>query len=142
MPETPDEFRAAPKVELHLHLEGAIRPRTVEELAHRFDPSFRLADWEWARPGFRYADLGDFVATMRRMLNMALDGVDDYARVVSTAATRASLFMPSIVALTALSTRANCVAIFAIDPVRIVVAPAAASAGLPIRLTESATLSP
>ena len=81
MSDTVTEFRALPKVELHLHLEGAIRPRTVEELAHRFDPSFRLADWEWTRPGFRYADLGDFVSTMRRMLNMALAEIGDYARV-------------------------------------------------------------
>ncbi|MBT3268873.1 adenosine deaminase [Candidatus Poribacteria bacterium] len=73
-------FRALPKIELHVHLEGAIRPSTVEELAHRFDASFRIADWEWTRPGFRYDDLSDFVATMRRMLNMALNEVDDYAR--------------------------------------------------------------
>jgi len=58
---------ALPKVELHLHLEGGIRHGTVEELAHRFDPSFRIADWEWSLPGFRYADLTDFVTTMRRM---------------------------------------------------------------------------
>ena len=65
----PDRFRAMSKVELHLHLEGALRPSTVEELAHRFDPSFRISDWEWTRPGFRFADLSDFVSTMRRMLN-------------------------------------------------------------------------
>ena len=81
MPDRVDQFHALPKVELHLHLEGAIRPLTVEELAHRFDPTFRLADWEWTRPGFRFADLGDFVATMRRMLNVALAEVGDYARV-------------------------------------------------------------
>jgi adenosine deaminase len=81
MEATQDRFRAMPKVELHLHLEGAIRPSTVEELAHRFDPSFRIADWEWTRPGFRFADLLDFVSTMRRMLNMALAEIDDYARV-------------------------------------------------------------
>ncbi len=78
--DTTGSLRALPKVELHLHLEGAIRPSTVEELAHRFDPSFRIADWEWTRPDFRYADLSDFVATMRRMLNMALNEVGDYAR--------------------------------------------------------------
>jgi adenosine deaminase len=77
---TTSPFQALPKVEPHLHLEGAIRPSTVEELARRFDPSFRLADWEWTRPGFRYADLADFVATMRGVLNMALERTDDYAR--------------------------------------------------------------
>jgi adenosine deaminase len=76
-----DRFRAMPKVELHLHLEGAIRPRTVEELAHRFDPSFRINNWEWTWPGFRFAGLSDFVSTMRRMLNLALAEIDDYARV-------------------------------------------------------------
>ncbi len=77
----PDRFRAMSKVELHLHLEGALRPSTVEELAHRFDPSFRISDWEWTRPGFRFADLSDFVSTMRRMLNLALAEIGDYARV-------------------------------------------------------------
>jgi hypothetical protein len=36
---------ALPKVEPHVHLEGAVRPSTLADLARAIEPSARLAAW-------------------------------------------------------------------------------------------------
>ena len=52
-------LRALPKAELHLHVEGSIRPRTVVELAARH--GVELTEQE-ARQRFRYSDFLGFLA--------------------------------------------------------------------------------
>ena len=52
-------LRALPKAELHLHVEGSIRPRTVVELASRH--GVELTEQE-ARQRFRYSDFLGFLA--------------------------------------------------------------------------------
>jgi adenosine deaminase len=56
--DVPDSLIAMPKVELHVHLEGSMRPRTVAELAKQsgVDLPSSLAAGHW-----RFADFQDFM---------------------------------------------------------------------------------
>ncbi len=70
-----------PKVELHLHLEGSIRPATLREIAQR---KRRLLDetenWirEREQQGFRYPQFGDFLNAFK-LLSLLLETPADYA---------------------------------------------------------------
>jgi aminodeoxyfutalosine deaminase len=73
-------LRAAPKVELHIHLEGAIRPTTVRELAARNGVDLpELANGVGDR--FAYRDFGHFVELFVAAVR-SLQTVDDYERIV------------------------------------------------------------
>ena len=54
-------LRAAPKAELHVHLEGAIRPSTVLELARRNDIALPDTTLDGLRDWFRFRDFRHFV---------------------------------------------------------------------------------
>ncbi|MGE0640639.1 MAG: adenosine deaminase [Thermoanaerobaculia bacterium] len=57
-----DSFlRAIPKAELHVHLEGAMRPRTLLELARRRGVSLPADNVEGLREWFRFRDFDHFV---------------------------------------------------------------------------------
>ena len=72
-----DELRAAirslPKAELHLHLEGSIRPATVVELAARHGVA--LAEEE-ARERYRYADFAGFLAAFMWVVSFVREPAD------------------------------------------------------------------
>ena len=72
-----DELRAAirslPKAELHLHLEGAIRPATVVELAARHGVA--LAEEE-VRARYRYADFAGFLAAFMWVVSFVREPAD------------------------------------------------------------------
>ena len=73
--------RAAPKAELHVHLEGAIRPATLLELARRNGVALPARDLDGLRRWFAFRDFGHFVevyGTITRCLRTA----DDYELVV------------------------------------------------------------
>jgi aminodeoxyfutalosine deaminase len=79
---TSDDFIAKlPKVELHLHLEGSVRPRTLRELARR---KSRLREetesWiaERERLGFRYRHFQDFLEAFK-LVSLLLETPQDYA---------------------------------------------------------------
>ncbi len=64
------EMRAAevnlagiPKVEMHLHLEGAMRPETYVELRRRDEPAYRLEQSPWHDEGYRFDGLSHFLDT-------------------------------------------------------------------------------
>lgn len=62
-----DAFDLAPKVELHLHLEGAIPVETLWQLSQRYgDPHTRSLDELTAR--FEYRDFAHFIETWQWML--------------------------------------------------------------------------
>ena len=62
-----DTFDLAPKVELHLHLEGAIPQATLWELVQRYgDPATRTLEQMTER--FEYRDFAHFIDTWQRML--------------------------------------------------------------------------
>jgi adenosine deaminase/aminodeoxyfutalosine deaminase len=75
-----------PKVELHLHLEGSVRPDTLRELSRSKGRLEReTLDWisERAREGYRYKDFQDFLQAFK-LVTLLLETPDDYA----TATTR------------------------------------------------------
>ena len=54
-------IRAMPKVELHVHLEGSIRPGTLLQLAKRHRVSLPADSVEGLREWFRFKDFEHFV---------------------------------------------------------------------------------
>jgi aminodeoxyfutalosine deaminase len=70
-----------PKTELHVHLEGSIRPQTLEELAAR-RPSLRskVADWiaERRRESYCYGSFQRFLVAFG-LVSLLLEGPEDYA---------------------------------------------------------------
>lgn len=68
--------RAAPKVELHVHLEGSIRPATLLELARRNGQPLPADDLDGLRRWFVYRDFPHFVeiyVAITRCLRTAAD---------------------------------------------------------------------
>ena len=69
-----NEIRKMPKVELHVHLEGTIRPGTFRHLMGRSkDDRF-----EWENHNFSYRDLPHFIQTMRSTVNQFLKKPENY----------------------------------------------------------------
>lgn len=74
---TPNVLRQLPKVELHCHLEGSIRPSTLVALADRH--GVPLPSWDPAEL-YGYADLAGFL-TVYEIACDVLRRPDDFARV-------------------------------------------------------------
>lgn len=72
-----DEFiRLMPKVELHLHLEGTITPRTLIELARRNGVSLPASDEAGVAALFRYRDFGEFLSIFMALARAIVCGED------------------------------------------------------------------
>jgi adenosine deaminase len=69
-----------PKAELHVHLEGSIRPETVLDLGRRHGVAFPFTDAASAREWFRFRDFPHFIEVYVGICN-ALLTVEDYERV-------------------------------------------------------------
>lgn len=75
-----DEFiTRMPKVELHLHLEGSIAPRTLLELARRNGVELPADTVEGVERLFRYRDFGEFLSLFKAMAKAIVSG-EDFAR--------------------------------------------------------------
>ena len=74
-------IQAMPKVELHLHLEGAIQPSTVLELARRNHRDLPFQDEAALRKSFAYRDFDHFIETFI-MITRCLKTVEDYELIV------------------------------------------------------------
>lgn len=71
----PQQLASLPKAELHLHLEGSVRPATAAELAARHGE--RIAPEEVAAR-YRYADFSGFIETFKWITSL-LRAPEDYA---------------------------------------------------------------
>jgi len=69
--------RRMPKVELHVHLEGAIRPATLLQLARRNGVRLPARDEDELRDFYRFRDFAHFVAVFE-MITGCLRTPDDY----------------------------------------------------------------
>lgn len=75
-----DEFIVRmPKVELHLHLEGAIAPRTLLELAGQNGVELPARDIAGVEQLFRYRNFGEFLTVFMAMARAIVRG-EDFAR--------------------------------------------------------------
>ena len=87
MPETDLEafIRRLPKVELHLHLEGSVRPQTLLELS-KTKGRLRKQTEDWiskrTRRRFRYSRFSEFLSAFK-FVALLLDRPSDYALVTS-----------------------------------------------------------
>jgi aminodeoxyfutalosine deaminase len=78
-------IRRLPKVELHLHLEGSIRPDTLREMAQRKNQAVEATEsWiqERIQQGFRYPQFSDFLQAFK-LLALLLEAPEDYALAAS-----------------------------------------------------------
>lgn len=73
-------IRRMPKVELHLHLEGAVSPRTLLELAERNGVELPARDVPGIEQLLHYRDFGEFLTVFMAMARAIVTG-DDFARV-------------------------------------------------------------
>jgi aminodeoxyfutalosine deaminase len=70
-----------PKVELHVHLEGSIRPEALREMARRKNQALEATeDWirERERYAFRYPQFSDFLKAFK-LVSLLLETPEDYA---------------------------------------------------------------
>ncbi|MEI8306420.1 MAG: adenosine deaminase [Chloroflexales bacterium] len=75
-----DEFIVRmPKVELHVHLEGAIAPRTLLELAHQNGVELPARDVAGVEQLLRYRNFGEFITVFMTMARVIVRG-EDFAR--------------------------------------------------------------
>jgi adenosine deaminase len=73
-------IRQMPKVELHLHLEGSIRPATLLHLAHRHGVELPATDVEGLARWYRFRDFPHFVEIYVAICSCLRDGAD-FARI-------------------------------------------------------------
>jgi adenosine deaminase len=69
-------IRRMPKVELHLHLEGAIAPQTLLELAERNGVELPARDVAGVEQLLRYRDFGEFLTVFMTMARAIVHGKD------------------------------------------------------------------
>src|SRR5690348_8958513 len=70
-------LQAVPKAELHVHLEGTIRPRTLLELAKRNRVNLPATDLEGLQQWFTYRDFQHFIE-IYFLVSRCLKTVEDY----------------------------------------------------------------
>lgn len=69
-----------PKAELHIHIEGSVRPETVLDLGRQYGVSFPFTDRDGAREWFRFRDFPHFIEVFIAIKSV-LRTPDDYARI-------------------------------------------------------------
>jgi adenosine deaminase len=75
-----ERIERMPKAELHVHLEGSIRPETVLDLGRRHGIEYPFTDAASAREWFHFRDFPHFIEVYVGICN-ALLTVEDYERV-------------------------------------------------------------
>jgi adenosine deaminase len=71
-----DYIRTAPKAELHLHLQGAVRPATLLELARRHHIHLPLDSVDHFREWFRFRDFAHFVEVQAVLRSCLVEPAD------------------------------------------------------------------
>jgi len=71
-----EEIAALPQVELHLHLEGSLRPATMFALAERHTIDLGVSSTEELTAQYRFESFDDFLRLFMQGLEVLLDGED------------------------------------------------------------------
>ena len=74
-------IKEIPKVELHLHLEGAARLDTVRELLIKRGFETSPEKEEWTQKDFKYQDLKHFLSIMPPVMDKVIQRPEDYNRI-------------------------------------------------------------
>ena len=69
-----------PKAELHVHVEGSVRPETLLDLGRKYGVDYPFNDLAGVRDWFRFRDFPHFIE-IYIAIKQALRTVDDYARI-------------------------------------------------------------
>ena len=72
--------RRMPKAELHVHLEGSVRPETLLDLGQKHGVVYPFSDADGAREWFKFRDFPHFIEVYVAICNCLLT-VEDYDRV-------------------------------------------------------------
>ncbi|MEM9493620.1 MAG: hypothetical protein AAGC55_31010, partial [Myxococcota bacterium] len=80
-----DWFDRVPKVELHLHLEGAIPIPALWQLVQKYDATDQVASPEALTERFQYSDFNHFIQTWM-WKNQFLREPDDFAFIAESVA--------------------------------------------------------
>jgi aminodeoxyfutalosine deaminase len=80
-----------PKIELHVHLEGTVRPATLLEIARRNDVALPARDADELAERYRYRDFAHFVSAWV-LTSRVLRRADDFRRIVVEYAGEASAY--------------------------------------------------
>jgi adenosine deaminase len=75
-PELDSFIKRMPKVELHLHLEGSVAPRTLLELARRNGVEIPARDVAGVEQLFNYGDFGEFLTVYMALARAIIYGED------------------------------------------------------------------
>ncbi|HUX66649.1 MAG TPA: adenosine deaminase [Terriglobales bacterium] len=77
-----EQLRRLPKAELHLHLEGSLRPATLWTLAQRHGLPFGLADLAACQRLYQFSDFAGFIHAIKTASQLLRDPAD-YAAAVT-----------------------------------------------------------
>ena len=72
---------SAPKVELHLHLEGGMRLETVRELASKYDPTSIIGSSEWVEKSLNFETFEGFLEALAQVTKFCIRAPEDYERI-------------------------------------------------------------
>jgi aminodeoxyfutalosine deaminase len=78
-----------PKIELHVHLEGTVRPEALLEIARRNGYALPVDSVEGVRALYEYRDFAHFIEVFM-LISGALEGEEDFRRIVVEYAAEAS----------------------------------------------------
>jgi len=91
-----------PKIELHVHLEGTVRPETLLEIARRNGYALPVDSAEGVRALYEYRDFAHFIEVFM-LTSGALDREDDFRRIVveyaAEAARHGAVYLEAIFSL-------------------------------------------
>jgi len=80
-----EKLRRAPKAELHLHLEGSLRPEAVLELSRRHGFPHGLRSLEECRELYRFSDFPGFIQAIKTASQHLIDPEDYWIAVMDLA---------------------------------------------------------
>lgn len=77
------QMERLPKIELHLHIEGGVRYKTMQDFLATRGRNISLVNQNWRNDNYQYKDLVDFVATISSTMDICIRKPEDYHRIAT-----------------------------------------------------------